>query len=114
MTAAERADFDKKAGINKFAAPGVGGGYTISSGGPDYPGKATWNFHWAGVVMVSGSDRMTLENYATGDPDDKNSDWDFQMYGPAARSGQTFYEQHQATEQHGKEPTAMQVKPAGP
>ena len=64
--------------------------------------------------MVSGSDRMTLENYATGDPDDKNSDWDFQMYGPAARSGQTFYEQHQATEQHGKEPTAMQVKPAGP
>jgi len=114
MTKAQRAEVDKKAGINKFAAPGVGGGFTMSSGGANYPGATTWNFHWAGVVMVSGSDRMTLENYATGVPDEKNSSWDFQMYGSAARAGQTFYEQHKATHEHGMEPTVLPVKPAGP
>jgi hypothetical protein len=101
--------FDKETGINRFAAPKVGEGYTMSSGGADYPGATTWNFHWAGVVMLSGADRVSLENYAVGDPSVKNSDWEFQMYGPGSRAGQTFYEQHKATKQHGDAPTAMNV-----
>jgi hypothetical protein len=112
LSAAERRKIDEKAGINKFAKPGVGQGYTMSSGGADYPGMAanTWNFHWAGVVMESGGDRVTLENYATGVPGEKNTQWDFQMYGSAAKSGQTFFEQHKATKQHGQQPTAMAVQ----
>ncbi|MFP2934220.1 hypothetical protein ACLESO_55690 [Pyxidicoccus sp. 3LG] len=69
----------------------------------------TWNFHWGGVVMVSGDDRVTLENYAVGNANVKNSDWEFQMYGPASKAGQTFHEQHQATGQHGDSPTTMRV-----
>jgi hypothetical protein len=53
---------------------------------------------------------VTLENFATGDPDEKNTEWDFQMYGSAAKAGQTFFEQHKATKQHGQEPTAMVVQ----
>jgi hypothetical protein len=63
--------FDKRAGINRYAAPSVGQAYTISTGGSAKPGyeDSTWNFHWAGVIMTSGGDTVTLENYATGVPD---------------------------------------------
>ena len=110
LSAAEKEAFDKETQINRFAAPGTGQGYTMSSGGADIPGKRTWNFHWAGVVMNSGDDRVTLENYSVSDPAVQNSDWEFQMYGSAAKAGQTFYEQHKATGQHGSAPTAMQVE----
>jgi hypothetical protein len=106
----EKERFDKETGINRFAAPKTGEGYTMSTGGIGYPGERTWNFHWAGVVMLSGDDRVTLENYAImNQPNVKNSDWEFQMYGSADKSGQTFHEQHQATKQHGDAPTTMQV-----
>lgn len=110
LSTADRRKIDEQARINAYAQPGVGQGYTISSGGADYPGASTWNFHWAGVVMASGPDRVTLENFATGDPAEKNTEWDFQMYGSAAKAGQTFFEQHKATKQHGQEPTAMAVQ----
>jgi hypothetical protein len=110
MPPAARDAFDRQAGINRYASPGVGEGYTISSGGLEHPGATTWNFHWGGVIMSSGEDRVALENYATGVPKEVNSDWEFQMYGSAARAGQTFHEQHEATKQHGQEPTTVRVR----
>ena len=47
---------------------------------------------------------------AVGDPEAKNSDWDLQLYGPPSKPGQTFYDQHKATKQHGTAPTAMAVR----
>jgi hypothetical protein len=110
MSAKERDEFDKAAGINRHAAPEVGEGFTMSTGGPNYPGARTWNFHWAGVVAKSGGDRVSLENYAVGDPEAKNNDWEFQMYGPPSKAGQTFHDQHKATKQHGQDPTTMRVR----
>lgn len=110
LSPAEKENFDQDAGINRYAAPEIGEGYTMASGGNDYPGEMTWNFHWGGVIMVSGGDRVTLENYATGDPEEKNDEWDFQMYGPAGKAGQTFHDQHKATRQHGDAPTTVRVR----
>jgi len=104
---------DEFMGINRFASPQVGEGYTISTGGENFEGKKTWNFHWAGVVMKSGGDNVTLENYATGEAEAKNSDWEFQMYGPPSKEGQTFHEQHRGMKQHGKSPTTMRVRKRG-
>ena len=92
LTDAEREDFDKTVGINRWASPEVGEGYTISSGGASEPGKRTWNFHWAGVVMKGGDDTVTLENYAVGDASVQNQEWVYQMYGSAKDKGQTFHE----------------------
>jgi hypothetical protein len=109
LSAADREAFDRKTGINRYAAPDVGEGYTMNTGGTPFPGVMTWNFHWAGVVMRSGGDTVTLENYAVGSPDAKNTDWNFQMYGPASQAGQTFHDQHLASRQHGDQPTTIRV-----
>lgn len=106
---ADKEKFDQKVGINRFANPNVGESYTISSGGKDHAGQSTWNFHWGGVVFKSttGSDNITLENYAG----NANSEWRLQMYGVPSlgndRKGQTFHEAHEATKQHGDNPTTM-------
>ena len=110
MSPEEKDRFDKETGINRYAAPGVGQGFTMSTGGAAVPGASTWNFHWAGVVMVSGGDWVTLENYATGDPSEENAEWDFGLYGPPSKAGQTFFEEHKATGTHGTAPTAMKVE----
>ena len=96
----------------------MGEAYTISSGG-DPKKKAngqnytTWNFHWGGVILksTSGSDNVTLENYAGS----KKTDWVSQMYGVPTkgnmRKGQTFQEQHRDDHrQHGKSPTTMSTE----
>lgn len=107
--------FDAKVGINRHSNPNVGEAYTISSGGDakrDASGDpiTTWNFHWGGVVLKSesGSDNVTLENFAGS----REDDWVMQMYGvPTAddeRKGQTFQEQHRDVhEQHGETPTTL-------
>jgi hypothetical protein len=59
--------------------------------------------------MSTGTDHVTLENFAVGDPSVQNTDWDFQMYGPPTKGGQTFHEQHRDTQQHGQTPTTMAV-----
>ena len=96
--------------INRYARPSVGQGYTTSSGGPS-AGKATWNFHWGGVVMASNDDKdnAVLENYAVGDPTVENKLWTFDIYG-TQKKGQTFHERHTATQQHGTTPTTMTVE----
>ena len=104
-------DFDKKAGINMYADPNIGEAFHISTGGKDHPDKpadvGTWNFHWAGVIMKSGSDTMTLENYSVGDYTKENKDWVFQMYG-VGKKGQSFHEEHKDVhKQHGDAPTSL-------
>jgi hypothetical protein len=111
MSTSKREEVDKYLKVNKFASPKVGQGFTMSSGGTNYPGKRTWNFHWGGVVMKSDDkkDTITLENYAV--PGDvENKKWDFAMYGTAAKKGQTFHEQHRGTKQHGDKPTTMAIE----
>jgi Domain of unknown function (DUF4157) len=74
----------KKLKINTGANPKVGEAYAIWTMGEDFPVQAgprkgesqvydirskearilNWAYHFAGVVAVSGSDRITLENYA--------------------------------------------------
>ncbi|EJL75837.1 eCIS core domain-containing protein [Chryseobacterium populi] len=111
MSESKREEVDKYLKINKFASPSVGQGYTMSSGGANYAGENTWNFHWGGVVMKSNDqkDTITLENYAV-DGDEENERWDFAMYGTAAKKGQTFHEQHHDTHQHGDKPTTMTIE----
>ncbi|MFK7798852.1 MAG: DUF4157 domain-containing protein [Aureispira sp.] len=108
-----REEIDAYLKINKAANPDVGQGYTMSSGGDEYSGVSTWNFHWGGVVMKSddGADNITLENYAVGDATVENKKWDMAMYG-TKKDGQTFHEQHHDTKQHGKTPTTMVVEKA--
>jgi hypothetical protein len=110
-SASKRDEIDKYLKINQYATPDVGQGFTMSTGGTNYPNKKTWNFHWAGVVMKSDDqqDTITLENYAV--PGDvENKKWDFAMYGPASKEGQTFHEQHHDTKQHGDKPTTMAIE----
>jgi hypothetical protein len=102
--------FDKKYGINLFAAPRVGQGLTVSSE-IDMPGfkevsPFTWNFHYAATVLTSGHDFVTLENAAGW----KVTDWIFFMYGPASKA-QTFHEFHGATGTHGSHFTTLVVEP---
>lgn len=105
-------EFDKAAGINMYADPGIGEAFHISTGGnndPQAPGGMTWNFHWGGVVMKSGKDTMTLENYSVSQYDVQNKQWLFQLYGVGneTEAGQSFHEGHIATHQHGDAPTTM-------
>ncbi len=82
--------------------------FHVSTGGPDKRnGKRTWNFHWAGVVMKSGGDTMTLENYSVSDYDKQNKSWAFQLYG-VGKKGQSMHEEHRDGHgQHGENPTTM-------
>jgi hypothetical protein len=110
MTSAERDSFDRVHGLNKYVRPSIGQGFSMASGGSPVPGRRMWNFHWAGVIMTTSDDSVTLENYAVGDPAAQNTKWAFQMYGPASKAGQTFHEQHAATGTHGTEPTTLHVR----
>ena len=105
-------DIMEREKINQYAKPGVGEAFMIGTLGrptSQNGGTATvldlesreqrvlgWGYHFAGVVAVSGNDRVTLENYARGDDrrDDPDPRWYFQMYGGSA--GQTFYDFHKA------------------
>ena len=102
-------------GINRYANPTVGEGYTILSDSNAIPGYEdnTWNFHWAGIVMESDDkkDKVSLENYAVYDSElDKNIDnneWRFDMYGQ--KWGQSFHDKHKASNLHGTNPMTMKV-----
>ena len=92
MSSEEREDFDRRTGINEYAQPNIGEAY-VGHSGFAAPGERIWNFHWAGVIMTSGHDRMTLENFTVGDRQAQNTNWQLSMYGPASAPGQTFHEQ---------------------
>ncbi|MGM0577781.1 MAG: DUF4157 domain-containing protein [Myxococcota bacterium] len=106
--------FDEKVGINAYADPEIGEAFHISTGGGRHPeapeGLMTWNFHWAGVVLKSGSDTVTLENYSVGEYGAENSSWVYQLYGVGKKKDQSFHEQHKDVhKQHGASPTTMRM-----
>jgi len=119
------------AGLNQFARPvRIGQGLYTGSLGPriavagggfqvqDYTNarvlahpvsinQVLWGFHWGGVVVMDGTDFITLENYAraaevnpavAGPPSDRL--FYFQMYGAGA--GQTWHEQWEPPGAQGK------------
>lgn len=90
--------FDKKMGINRYAAPGVGESFTSRRDDALAPGEG-FNYHWGGVIMVADPDRVTFENYARPGTtyDSKNQKWFFETYGPPAKAGQTFHDQYAET-----------------
>jgi hypothetical protein len=101
MSTTAREAFDKKHGINRHAAPAVGEAFT-RKGADDYlrsteDADHDWgaNFHWGGVIMVAGDDRVTFENYIDEEARDegrsKNEDWYFNSYG--SKAGQSWHEQ---------------------
>ncbi|HWT12322.1 MAG TPA: hypothetical protein VN231_06185 [Allosphingosinicella sp.] len=104
----EREAVDRQADINEYAEPQTGEGYTMSTGPKQAEGL--WDFHFAAVIMVSGDDRTTLENYSVSIDEAKNRNWVFAMYGSAAKPNQTFHEQHQATGLHGQSPITMRIR----
>lgn len=107
-TSAERDVIDKKAEINKYAQVKTGESHSIVRG--DSTG---WNWHWGAVIMQSGADSVTLENFAgSGD-----TAWDFQMY--ATTGSQSFHmEQKQRLQsdkispEYGYRPITVRIKPA--
>lgn len=114
LSTTEQDAFDKKHGINQYAAPGVGEAYTRAR---DYSrvGSTGFNWHWGGVIMVAGGDRVTFENY-TKDREylAKDSDWYFATYGPPSKPGQTWHEQWVSVGGSGKGATLAAATSADP
>lgn len=113
MSTADKDGFDRSVGINKYATPGVGEAYSIVANKDEAIDQGVWNFHWGGVVMKSGGDSVTLENFAASGA----TAWDFQMYGPASKVGQTFHEQQASrtkqdgiTPEYGDHPTTLHAR----
>jgi hypothetical protein len=84
--------FDKQHGLNEYAQPGVGDAFTTIRH-PKFAKEKGWNFHWAGVIMAAGPDRVTFENVAVSEEiDEKNAGWFFELYGP--RGTGSFHSQN--------------------
>ena len=114
MNPAERAAFARQYGINAHAVPGVGQGITTFAqfdmpGWAAKPGHATdtWNFHYAASILTSGSDYLSIENYAGHGA----SNWFLDMIGPASK-GQSFDQAHGASDQFGTDWGSLVVQPA--
>lgn len=101
-------DFDRKHGINDFAMPGVGDAYVFARAPNSKYGEVPADdFHWAGVVLAAGDDRVALENFAVSTKySEVNEKWNFASYGPANKPGQTFYDRWEHWGQ-GREEGAM-------
>jgi hypothetical protein len=114
----ERAELAKQMKIDEFASYDVGDALVISTGGHDrsYEGRFNgWNYHWSTVIMSSGSDYMTLENFRDGDfePGTRTPNWLFQMYG--SKKGQSFHEdQRDRLRDYGENPTTMHMIKTAP
>ena len=115
LSAADKDGFDRSVGINKYATPDVGEAYSIVANKDEAIDQGVWNFHWGGVVMKSGGDTVTMENFAGSGA----TAWDFQMYGPASKAGQTFHEQQTSrtkhdgvTPEYGDHPTTLHARPS--
>jgi hypothetical protein len=113
LSPSDKDAFDKKHGINKYAAPGVGEAFTRRR--DDEQGGTGFNFHWGGVVMVAGGDRVTFENYTKGKGyDAKDEDWYFATYGPPSKPGQTWHERWKSVGGDGKGTTIAAATSADP
>jgi hypothetical protein len=97
LSPADKDAFDKKHGINKYAAPGIGESFVARR--DDMLTAQNFNWHWGAVIMTAGPDRVTFENFAKPGTNysTKDDKWYFETYGPATKAGQTFHEQNQAS-----------------
>lgn len=86
--------FDRARGINRYAEPAVGESFVHKNRdlGKGKDLALGDNFHWAAVVLIDGSDRVTLESGAPVANDDTYDDWYFGMYGSPRKDKQTFYD----------------------
>jgi len=114
LSVSEREKFDKKHQINKYANPDVGEAFV--SRRDDDSTKKGFNFHWGGVIMNPGHDKVSLENFAKPGTtyDTKDEDWYFETYGPPTKKGQTFHEKNEGSVgEKGKNNTTMAASTAG-
>ena len=74
----------KDLGLNEYAKVGIGECFGVTGATKSTAPKMQFPYHWAGVVAKSGSDVVTLENYARGEGATVSEDgrWYLQMYGP--------------------------------
>jgi hypothetical protein len=82
---------------NLAADPEIGEAYGMIGGGFNYTDHGRWNWHWANVIMRSGTDNVTMEAHASKKVghETHNYNWDFKMYGRpghASSAGKTFHE----------------------
>jgi hypothetical protein len=84
---------------NKAVDPDVGQAYGIVGGhyNLDKDKAGRWNWHWAGVVLKTDSDNVTMEAHASQKQGNEthNENWDFKMYGRPqveGNEGKTFHE----------------------
>ena len=110
---ADKDAFDKKHGINKYAAPRVGEAFTRRN--DDELGGTGFNFHWGSVIMVAGGDRVTFENYTKGKGyTARDAKWYFATYGPPTKLGQTWHERWKSVGGEGKGTTLAAATSADP
>lgn len=139
LTAPGRAAFDKRHGINDYAAPAVGEAYTMATQ-DDAPGfipqpnvhrPGPWTQHWATVVLDLGQDKVTLEGFAQmGRQQQLRTagtlgatellqvrEARFDMYsginpatGEPYQPNETFQRKHLATDQHGTHAWSLKVR----
>ena len=112
-----RDESNKTHGLNEYANPELTESYTmvvdraepVRDENNEIQGGA-WNFHVASVIMKSGGDNVTFENFDN--PDQiKNSAWMMQMYGTKEeKPHQTFHQQHQKTGANGVNPSTFRVR----
>jgi hypothetical protein len=77
--------------VNEFAEPAVGRAFTNVNDesqklAKEQAGDDVWNFHWAGIVLVSGREYASLENLSTENINELNTNWYFQIYGESSQS----------------------------
>lgn len=87
----------KRRGVNQFTPPAaIGDVLMTKTQAPTRDAPGEFDFHFATAVATSGSDSITLENYARGEEgktlSGKDPQWYFAMNG-TAKSQQSFHEQ---------------------
>lgn len=87
----------KRRGLNQYTPPAeIGDVLMTKTQAPERGARREFDFHFATAVATSGSDSITMENYAR-DEEDKtlssgDPQWFFAMHG-TAKSSQSFHEQ---------------------
>jgi hypothetical protein len=120
-------EFIKNKGMNEYANPSLGEAITVwnFSDKPkiengknyvyDYEDGAyrevTWDYHYAGVVAKSGSEYVTLENYARGDMRAEKPDprWYFAMYS-TKNTLKTFHHYYKSSSQYANPVTFVEKR----
>ncbi|MEV8319625.1 DUF4157 domain-containing protein [Streptomyces sp. NPDC059900] len=87
----------KRRGLNQYTPPAeIGDVLMTKTQAPERGGPREFDFHFTTAVATSGSDSVTMENYARGEEEKTLSSgdqqWFFSMNG-TAKSGQSFHEQ---------------------